>query len=638
MFKLLPIALLIAGLGGCAQFPSQYDKPLSQFAVKDRLPDGWTSTPAIRYTSSSAGISVRKYGQIPTELAERPLAFDLDGESGVTIEALLATLRKQGYKVVIEVPNRTASSRSASPTLDALGAGDKGSGGQAKSPDWLKFGAGTTNSGTTTPGQPKQDDFWSSRKESASANQSAFESTPGKPGQQPQGTAAKKDGEQQTGAQTAAAIAKTKVLLTSFNGPFGQFIDDLTTAHNLGYEYRNGTVFITDANRYAVTLPQNKELLKHVGAALDSMGATGTREDLIAGQIFYSAKPDAAVYIDEYLRDISQNAGMVTLQVAVLNVRVSRDVNIGFDWAKFAIGAGGGGLAPGAPATTAAGDVADVVKGSLAVMSGNGGSYQLITKNFSLNAAIQALSTYGEATTEQNVTVNTLSGLPVKLASGNTIPYVKSVGAATTSGGSTTGSTETTTVNSGLSLQVTPFFSALDKAIVTAVKVELASLVAFRELKAGNTLGTISQPEMQNMTFDNVGRLAAGDTVVVGGMSYDQVSDNYSSLPGLEDSAAGSKSKKTTRNAFFIVIRPTVVMFSADAAKALENRQDRPAVVTGAVQPVVAAPTPVAAPAAAPAAAEPASKPQVKALVSLAEKVAALKAGTPVSPAASGAK
>ena len=379
-----------------------------------------------------------------------------------------------------------------------------------------------------------------------------------------------------------------------FDAPLGDLLDDLSANYNVAVEYRNNMIYVVEGNRYSASLPQHKEFLEKVSAALKDLGATDIRGDVLAGQVYYTAKPDVADYLEEYLNTISKNSAMVTLQVAVLTVGVNRDVNLGFDWAKFAVMRGSGGMkadvgsilksatttpvvAPGTNGTTGTGGttgnaVADaaaaVVTGSLLSFSGSEGfGYKFANDAFSLTAALKALSTYGTARTEQNVVLGTLSGLPVKINSGNDIPYVKSIGASTTSGGATQGSSQTETIKSGLKLEVTPNFDASDGSVVTSVKVDMSTLVGFRELSAGQNLGTLSQPEMQNLGFENVGRLSAGETIVVGGITYDQLSNNYTNFPGMEKLNTGSKAEKVNRNAIYIVVRPTVVIFTPQAAE-----------------------------------------------------------------------
>ncbi len=376
-----------------------------------------------------------------------------------------------------------------------------------------------------------------------------------------------------------------------FDATFGELLDDLTTNYNIAVEYRNGMTYLVDGNRYSASLPQHKAFLEKVAAGLKDMGATQIRTDELAGKVYYVAKPDVADYVEEYLNTIAKNSAMVTLQVAVLTVGMNRDVNLGFDWAKMAVQRGSGGMradvgsilksSTGTAATTpttttpgsttggtAAAVASAVLQGSMLSYAGvEGFGYKFANDAFSMTAAIKALSTYGNARTEQNVVLGTLSGLPVKINSGNDIPYVKSVGSATASGGATQGSSQTDIIKSGLSLEVTPSFDAADGTVITQVKVDMSTLVAFRELSAGQSLGTLSQPEMQKLGFENTGRMNAGETIIVGGISYDQLSNNFTNFPGMESAATGSKATKVNRNAIYIVVRPTVVIFTPKAGE-----------------------------------------------------------------------
>lgn len=376
--------------------------------------------------------------------------------------------------------------------------------------------------------------------------------------------------------------------IRQFDATLGDLLGDLTSNYNIAVEHRNGMTYLVEGNRYSASLPQHKDFLAKVADALKDLGATEIRADVLAGQVYYTAKPDVADYVEDYLNTISKNSAMVTLQVAVLTVGMNRDVNLGFDWAKLAVQRGSGGMkadvgsilksSTGTTATTgttgttgtdAAAAVAQaVLQGSMLSFGGaEGFGYKFANDAFSMTAALKALSTYGSARTEQNVVLGTLSGLPVKINSGNDIPYVKSVGAATAAGGATTGSSQTDTIKSGLSLEVTPSFDATDGTVITQVKVDMSTLVAFRELSAGQNLGTMSQPEMQKLGFENVGRLNAGETIIVGGITYDQLSNNYTNFPGMEKLNTGSKAEKVNRNAIYIVVRPTVVIFTPKATE-----------------------------------------------------------------------
>lgn len=528
MKKLLLPMLIAAALSGCASFPDNYEKPIVSTDVAKDMKDQWSSTPAISRVASTSGVAVRKFNDLPDNLRTRPIALKISDTLGLS--ELVAALRAQGIRVA------------------------------------------------------------SSLKESADVQ-----------------------------------------LTSSFNGDLGSLLDMLAAEHNIAYEFRNDSLFLTETGRYVVTMPQHEEFLKKVESSVTDMGATSVRADVRAGRLYYSAKPDVAQYLEEYISILGKNSAMVNLQVAVITVRLTRDMNVGMDWSKLQIGGGTGDLAPGKVSLTSAlsnaaanatgsngtngtanggnsgsngtsggtngtsggttGSVAAaaIKLGKVAALTGGEGfAAKFVNDSFSLSAAINALSTYGSARTEQNVTMSTLGGLPVKIGSGNEIPYVKSIGSTTASGGATQGSSQTDIVKSGLKLEITPNFEAEDLSVVTTMKVDMSSLVAFRELSAGTNLGTMSQPEMQKLEFENVGRLQVGETLVVGGITYDQLNTNYTALPGLEKQPLGSKADKTNRFAVYIVIRPTVTVFEQAPQPKPPRKEAAP----------VSAPALVAAPAA----------------------------------------
>lgn len=418
-------------------------------------------------------------------------------------------------------------------------------------------------------------------------------------------------------------------IVNSFTGDLGLFLDQLTVEHNIAYEYRNDVLFLTESSRYVVTLPQHEDFLKEVTKSVIEMGGTAVRGDVRSSRLYFQAKPDVAPMLEEYIGHIAANAAMLKMQVAVITVRLTRDFNLGLDWANLQAGAGRGQLAPGitpifpkeptttVPGTTGTGtgvgtaavataaETAIKLGQVLGFSGGTGGTFTVANQAFSLTAAVKALSTYGNARTEQNVSMGTLNGLKVKIESGNDIPYVKKIGSATTSGGSTSGSSETDIVKSGLTVELTPYFDAEDKSVVSTMHVNMASLVGFRELPAGLNLGMMSLPEMQKLGFDNVGRLTVGETQVLGGITYDQLDNNYTNLPGLESAATGSKSEKTSRFAVYIVLRPTVTVFESEKLAPVPAAEQVQPVLPAAMpvpEPVI---TPVVAPEPAPVVAKP---------------------------------
>jgi type II secretory pathway component GspD/PulD (secretin) len=99
-----------------------------------------------------------------------------------------------------------------------------------------------------------------------------------------------------------------------------------------------------------------------------------------------------------------------------------------------------------------------------------------------------------------------------------------------------------------------------------SLNLTLETLIGFRELSAGNQLGTIERPETQDQEFNSTVRLQAGETALVGGLIYESFSDSRTSIQGLEKYPVGSQNTTVTKNAMFILLRPTVTVYGPKQA------------------------------------------------------------------------
>jgi hypothetical protein len=193
-----------------------------------------------------------------------------------------------------------------------------------------------------------------------------------------------------------------------------------------------------------------------------------------------------------------------------------------------------------------------------------------------MTGLINTLRTYGEARTSQNVVLRTLPGTEVKIRSGNSVPYVSGISSSigSDSGSSTTSNVDIDTVETGLTMTMLPNLDAKSGIVTMAVEMELKSLLGFIEVSGGNDAGTFSQPNTQEQSFNDIARLSLGDTVVLGGVTFDSINDARTSMAGLEKLPVGNQKDSHKREALFIVIRPTAVMYKFNADGDIQSRQD----------------------------------------------------------------
>jgi type II secretory pathway component GspD/PulD (secretin) len=197
------------------------------------------------------------------------------------------------------------------------------------------------------------------------------------------------------------------------------------------------------------------------------------------------------------------------------------------------------------------------------------GAYGALT----IAGAINFLSNFGNTDINQNVSLRTLSGSEVAFRSGQEVPYVKGVSNTSTGGYSNNGSsgvmgsTQTDKVQTGLTLKTTPHFDADAELVTLDVNLELKSILQFVELKAGDQIGSITQPMTQDQSLTDIVRIQAGKTVVIGGLQYDSETKSNTEPAFLREEGEksgmsfGQRGNQVQRNALFIIIRPSVTVY-----------------------------------------------------------------------------
>lgn len=379
-------------------------------------------------------------------------------------------------------------------------------------------------------------------------------------------------------------ILKRRLPFLGFKGTVGELASTLRTGLGIVTWYEDGLIYISNKERYAITLPQNKEVLDTVKDEIKNLGADNIVTSLRGGKIIYTASPTVQdQVIGPFLDRMSRNLAVVNLQVAVVSLALNDNSDSGFDWNKFQVAFsstqegigemtnGGAVSSDDASAGKLIGEAVNLGMGGVSfgkTQLGNVfGTYGALT----VTSAINFLSNFGSTNVTQNVALKTLSGSTVKLQSGQEVPYVKGV-SNTSSGENTIGSTDTETVDTGLKIQMTPQYDSDAKVVTVDVDVELNSILDFVELSAGNQIGSITQPLVQKQNMNDIVRVQAGRTVVIGGLQYD--SDTRSGAePAFIRKAlqkqgkgltGGSRSQQVTRNALFIILRPTLTVYETE--------------------------------------------------------------------------
>jgi hypothetical protein len=363
-------------------------------------------------------------------------------------------------------------------------------------------------------------------------------------------------------------MKEKKLFLHNYNGTVGELFEILENTYNYSFNYQKGNVITLEKDTlYIATVPQNKTVVEFIQGHLTAMGAEEVNASAVGGFVLYKASRQEHELITEYLNNFYKNFASVKLQLAVITVNLNNATNEGFDWSQFGLQLGN--LEDFGEATAFGSSLSDT-KGKVNV-TGNSVGIGLKNDNFNMSMVYNLLSTYGSTETTQSIFVETTSGEKLELRSGQEIPYTSGISNSTngSTGGVSSGS-QTQKEEVGLDIQATPYYDFSKNLVTLEMTVDLRSIVGFVELNAGGANGTIKQPQTQTQKFNSVLKIRPGEATLVGGIQYDIVSDNRNNLSILNDYDTASKSSEISRNAMFLLLRPTVSVF-ADFEKEIAN-------------------------------------------------------------------
>lgn len=415
---------------------------------------------------------------------------------------------------------------------------------------------------------------------------------------------------------TDEELGAKEFYLPHYKGTLGNLMSAVSRSADVWFTWSDGVLQVSEKERVVLSLPQDEALADKVKEGLSSLGTSDTLVSFHAGMVTTELKPSQLKKVKSYLERMTTNAALVAMQVAVVNVSLNQNTKQGVDWSKMQMALGKNNKfalnslssEPGAlkgstdlnnttPTTPTTGTGTGVVDPTTGVVGGGmpivnptqsanadvdaiaanlgntvlvgGSSLRGVATNslFSLVGFIDFLNDYGVTETKQNVMINTVTGNEVKLESLTQIPYVSSLSVGTTGSNAQNsallGGTRTDKANDGITLKVLPAFDAYSNTVTVKLDLSIEAVIGFTNLSAGNQVGSMSQPTTAKRSFNDIIRVRPGQTVVVGGLTYDSIGDNRSAPAFLMDTKAEHKALTLNRNTMFIVIRPTITMLGA---------------------------------------------------------------------------
>lgn len=365
----------------------------------------------------------------------------------------------------------------------------------------------------------------------------------------------------------AEKLAQMELGHIRFEGTVGELQKTLEEVYDIAVDYGQGYLILRKHRPYMITLPQNRDLIKAVKGQLQSQGARQVSADIDSGVVHYHASPSEHGRIQKHIDRFVQNAAIVQLQLALIDLRINQDRGQGFDWESLSARIGAiGGVESGEGDSSSEQMLPTTESRTTLDLSANGLSMTFENEDVDVNAVLRALSHYGEARTEQDVTLSTLAGSEVTLRSGETIPYVDEIQTTQVGDSGVATGANISTTEDGLEIAVTPFYDNENNVVSSYLDISLTELIEIKRFSIGILEGAehggeLSHPHLRDLSFSTISRLAPGESAFIGGISYETSEDQYTTLSGLEELPSGSKQSQGEEHAMFILIRPTVTLF-----------------------------------------------------------------------------
>lgn len=391
---------------------------------------------------------------------------------------------------------------------------------------------------------------------------------------------------------------KRTFFLPHYSGKLGGLLSAISRATDTWFTWHDGTILVASTEKIGITIPQEEGFADNLKKGLDALGLKEHAASWHAGMVSVSVSPSNYRKVKSFLERLTNNAAIVSLQVAIVNVTLNQTAKQGIDWDALQISAvkggtladlkklGESGAFPSEGATLTAGTsttggestdgatsapVALVNTLKSIAIGGSGLKGAVFHERFNFTGLFNYLQNYGDAETKQNVILKTVAGNKVEFKSLMQIPYVAEVGVTTTGtpdSSSSLGSTKTEKADDGITVEMTPLYDDAAGTVTIDLNLSIKAVVAFNELSAGNQIGKLTQPTTADRSFTDTLRLRPGQTVVVGGLTYDSISNNRGAPLFLHGTNLESQSLQVNRQTMFIVVRPTVTKLGQ-----LEERQ-----------------------------------------------------------------
>lgn len=360
-----------------------------------------------------------------------------------------------------------------------------------------------------------------------------------------------------TGTGSSTTTTTPKRVTISFKGRVSDFLRAISTATGTFLHYENNTIVARETSQFSVAIPTYAEVMKEVTINIQGLGASNVSFDRVTSSLSFSSDANGYRRIKSFLERLKDNASLITMQVVVMNVKLSNGYSRGIDWSKMAWYY----KSMNSPITASSGG--DVfTTGASVIMNGTGASLLYQSAEFSMQALLNFMESQGRFEIMQNFFAQTMSGGTGKLDVLTETPYVSevSLSALGINSSTTTQSAKTATAKQGVQLVVMPYYAKKEGTLSLQLQISVLGVTRFLTLDAGSQLGKFTQPETTKKSIESFVRMTPAQTAIIGGLVYERTSNETSGLPG-DTYLTKNTNKETEKEELVVVIKPTIIEF-----------------------------------------------------------------------------
>jgi type IVB pilus formation R64 PilN family outer membrane protein len=402
-----------------------------------------------------------------------------------------------------------------------------------------------------------------------------------------------------TVAQSSAVSSEATISVDSvnmrWNGSLRDFLDHMTSALSLAWEYRDGAIVImrmvTETYEIAAFPGQQKYGTNMAGTGSGTSGQTGQSQASNASMnVSQSGEMDARKSLLESIRtmvasvpnsNVSSNEGtgrvvvttskemqaqvrdyvrlenkmlrqMVNVTFDVYSVRTTDTDTGGIDWnAIYRSISGGYGLSFKSPAS-----LSDATSGGI-------GATVLKGRFTDSSAMLTLLRQFGQSVQHRPVTISTLNGQWDTKTRLSTDGYLKETvpGVASSSGAAGAPGLKTDTITTGDQFAVLPLVMQ-DNSVMVKYMISLSDLLGLFDVTtgSGDTLQKVQTPRIDSVNANSTIVLGAGETAMITGLSrLISSSDENRLTESTPVALGGSRKLSVQREHFIVLVRATPI-------------------------------------------------------------------------------